>query len=445
MKLQESASLVVDHYVGSFASSDVLIQETLSGWLFENRIQKLIARTKEIDSSHDTHAEHRTPKAIINHLTQQFDPTPGKVHTEHLLKWYQGGHFRQEDHDHIRGLLKRYEHHKETLPFAPHDFEKPSDLHDALDSHLGVEHRSDFLSSLSQSDREAINKGSELVHNDENFEIRKLRSKAHHLEPEDAAKADPHSRRAMQILGTGTSWCTTPQNSTMFETYSRGGPLYWIHDKKNNRRNVFLESDNQFVDEKNNNAYHEFDRRGGLEDRFKPIEHLLHKFNYTKEKKVKNPTPEQVDEFMNSESTKLASTTAGKLKGEDVHKYLVSKPHPSPKVRVALAFNKKIRPDTIHHALAVKPDEDLYVRLILADKSNIRPDTIHHALAVKPDEDFGVRQLLAGKPNIHPDTIHHALVTKPDEDEYVIQNLENHPNMSQKTKDALGWPALNRF
>ena len=431
MRLQESASLVVDQYVGTFVPSDLLIHETLMGWLFENRLQRLISQTKEVNTSHDSAAQHRTPKDVIQHLASKHDPSGGE-YVESLLKWYHAGHFRQEDSESMRGLLKRYHRKKSSLSFKPGDFEKPGDLRDALDQHIGKEYKPAFSKDLRPDYVEAIQRGSEQVHDDENFEIRKIRSKAHHLasnlDPgteeyksavQEMAKQDPHSRKAMQLLGTGTEWCTTPERTVhkgkdlgqniMFEHYSTHGPLYWIHDKKNNTRHVFHEGSPQFVDEHNNDSHGKFET-GKLHPKFEPIKHLLRKFNYSDEKeKIKR------GDFTHEEEKTLLS-------------------HESPHVRRALAHYSNISQDTIHHALVTKPNTDPELRYWLANHRNISPDTIHHLLVTEPVTYPELRRRLARHKNTNHDTIHHLLVTKPDTDFEVRYYLASHPNISPKTK-----------
>ena len=462
MRLQESASLVVDQYVGTFASSDLLIHETLMGWLFENRLQRLISQTKEVNTSHDSAAEHRTPKDVINHLASKHDPSGGE-YIDPLLRWYHAGHFRQEDSESMRGLLKRYHRNKSSLKFKPGDFEKPGDLRNALDQHIGKEYKPAFSKDLRPDYVEAIQRGSEQVHDDENFEIRKLRSKSHHLGAglvpgteeyksavQGMAKQDPHSRKAMQILGTGTAWCTTPERTIhrgedlgqniMFEHYSTQGPLYWIHDKKNNTRHVFHEGSPQFVDEHNNDSHGEFDERGKLDPKFEPIRHLLRKFNYSDEKeKIARGdfTPEDEKHLISHESANVRSHLAKhpNISQDTIHHALVTKPDTDTAVRWALAIHDNISSDTIHHALVTEPHKDLRVRQALSRQKNIRPETIHHALVTEPHEDLNVRHNLAKHDNISSDTIHHLLVTEPDleKDPVVRWNLANHDNISSDT------------
>ena len=461
MRLQESASLVVDQYVGTFASSDLLIHETLIGWLFENRLQRLISQTKEVNTSHDSAAQHRTPKDVIHHLASKHDPSGGE-YIEPLLRWYHAGHFRQEDSESMRGLLKRYHRNKSSLPFKPHDFNTPGDLRNALDQHIGKEYKPAFSKDLRPDYVEAIQRGSEQVHDDENFEIRKLRSKSHHLGAglvpgteeyksavQGMAKQDPHSRKAMQILGTGTAWCTTPERTVhrgedlgqniMFEHYSTQGPLYWIHDKKNNTRHVFHEGSPQFVDEHNNDSHGEFDERGKLDPKFEPIRHLLRKFNYSDEKeKITRGglTHEEEKPLLTHESANVRFHLAyhDKIHPDTIHHALVTEPHEDPEVRSALASHKNISSDTIHHLLVTKPDKDTWVRYVLSNHDNISPDTIHHLLVTEPDKGPYIRYNLASHANIHPDTIHHLLVTEPHEDPGVGYILAKHKKIRQDTK-----------
>ena len=464
MRLQESASLVVDQYVGTFASSDLLIHETLMGWLFENRLQRLISQTKEVNTSHDSAAQHRTPKDVINHLASKHDPSGGE-YIEPLLRWYHAGHFRQEDSESMRGLLKRYHRNKSSLKFKPHDFNTPGDLRSALDQHIGKEYKPAFSKDLRPDYVEAIQRGSEQVHDDENFEIRKLRSKAHHLGAglvpgtekyksavQGMAKQDPHSRKAMQILGTGTEWCTTPERTIyggkdlgqniIFEHYSTLGPLYWIHDKKNNTRHVFHEGSPQFVDEHNNDSHDDFNVQGELDPKFEPIRHLLRKFNYSDEKeKIARGglTPEEEKDLISHKSVTVRRSLAShkKIRPETIHHALVTEPDKDTGVRWNLASNDNIHPDTIHHALVTEPDTSNWVRRALAYNKKIRPETIHHALVTKPDEkNTLVRRSLARHPNISQDTIHHLLVTEPDTDFGVMHDLAKHDKIRQDTKDA---------
>lgn len=294
MNLKESASLVVDQHLGTDVLGDTLIEETLLAWLLEDRISFLKIKHPEINSSHDILAKHRSASDIIDHLSSQHDPTKGK-YTDHLVRWYKGGHFRQEDAPRMRELLTRFATHGRKLPVRDiGKYKSPGELSDALDSVAPKQVDVPKFKGLKQNEIDAINAGSELILDTPNVHVRKLQSKAkfnpldlghpdfenieqhlaHVNKAEQVASQDQASRKAMQILGSGTKWCVVPDKhsaetlgfqtgsvkpehipkNTAFEEYSQEGPLYWIHDKRDNSRYLYHEPSDQFMDTKDRPA-----------------------------------------------------------------------------------------------------------------------------------------------------------------------------------------------
>lgn len=73
------------------------IQSLNEDTLMEDRIDWLKQNTKSINIDHDMMAVHIEPHAIINFMANHVDPTRNKVHTQHLIRMYNNGAFRQED------------------------------------------------------------------------------------------------------------------------------------------------------------------------------------------------------------------------------------------------------------------------------------------------------------------------------------------------------------
>jgi hypothetical protein len=265
MRLKDSARSIVEYYLGTDTYSDELIQETLVGLILESKLQKLIDHTKEVSVKHDPQAVGKSPKEVIMHLSQAHDPTTGKDHTEHILKWYNAGHVALKDGERVRGLIKRYERHKDELPFKVSDFDHPDKLQSAMESKIGKEFVPSYDPDMRSKDREAVEKGSKKIYDDDQFEVRTIQSSAkstdfHEPKPKERmalmrwapkfmnwfATQDPVSRKAVQVLGSKTTWCTTPERAVqggvdygpnpMFEHYSEFGPLYWVHRKSDNKR-----------------------------------------------------------------------------------------------------------------------------------------------------------------------------------------------------------------
>lgn len=197
--------------------------------LLENRIEFLKKQhsDKPIDTSHDTLAQHKDSHAIIDHLSTG-DPTPKKLHTQWIVNQYKRKNIRQEDVGRVHETLSNFEKYKGKLPEKDiNKYKHISDLETHLEPHLGTE-----VVSNKQQKKLIKHEGADELHNDSELSVHKIKTK-----------------EAACHYGAGTKWCTAAKNNNMFDRYNDDGPLYVVHDKKNNRKYQFHFETRQFMDE----------------------------------------------------------------------------------------------------------------------------------------------------------------------------------------------------
>lgn len=204
-------------------------------FLLENRIDWMKKNLGQIDSSHDTFAQHRNTNDIIDHFATHADPSKKKIYTQWILKQYQNKDIRQEDAERVRGALEGFERHKTQLPHQDINRYNISSLEDHVES---LKDAAPVLSKNAQ-ERQIKNDGAELIHKGPGITVHKIKT-----------------HEAARLYGAGTKWCTASTNPNQFNNYSKSGPLYVFqshHGGQVEKYQLHIES-NQFMDAKDKSA-----------------------------------------------------------------------------------------------------------------------------------------------------------------------------------------------
>jgi len=377
-------------------------------FIFEGRIDLLKKQhEKGIESSHDTLAKHREPHDIIDHLSNEADPSKNKKHTQQILSWYKDKQFRQEDVGRVRQVLKDFEAHGKKLPKVPHprkqglhlpghdisSYNSFHGLNKALEPFRTSQESKFKWGEFSKGDLDHINgKGSTVIHDEPKYTVREV-----------------HDQRAMDILGKGANWCVVSNkhrktkepgsndNSSMWDHYLSNHPgskYFHVHDKETGERFAAHPDSSQHLfdidDRERGHNYKIANRyREGMS---KTLDHL--------------PTPHKLDSPFISQ--------------KDLHTLHTDE---DDGVRQSVAKHSNTHPDTLH---AMSTDDSRHVRSAVADSPIARSDTLH---ALHTDNSVGVRTVVARNTNTHPNTLHklHNDVER-DVRRDVANNTSTHPD-----------------
>ena len=192
--------------------------------LLEDRIQFLKDNNPQIDTSHDTFAQHKDAGDIIDHFAAH-DPSRSKQYTQWMVGQYKKKNFRQEDLGRVQTALSNFDRYKGKLAQKDvNQYAHLSDLENAVEPHLGT------AASKKEEIRQVKEEGAELVHSENGLTVHKLKT-------HDAACR----------YGANTKWCTASAHSShMFDTYSKQGPLYVI--QRNGVKHQLHFESNQYMD-----------------------------------------------------------------------------------------------------------------------------------------------------------------------------------------------------
>ena len=361
-------------------------------FIFEGRIDFLKKQhEKGIDSSHDTLAKHREPHDIIDHLSNEADPSKNKKNTPQILSWYKNKQFRQEDVGRVRQVLKDFESHGKKLPKVPHPRKQGVDLpgHDissynsfhglnkALEPFRTSQESKFKWGEFSKGDLDHINsKGSTVIHDEPKYTVREV-----------------HDQRAMDILGKGADWCVVSNkhrktkvsgsgdDSSLFDHYLAthpGSKYFHVHDKETGERfAAHPQSEQHLFDIDDDEQGHKPEIASKYkEGMYKTLDHL------PKRKKVESPFIGQKDLH-------------------DMHN------DPDPDVKRAVAWNTSTHHKTLH---AMHTDPDLDVKEGVAGNTSTHHETLH-AMHTDPD----VKWRVARNTSTHHKTLH-AMHNDPDPD-----------------------------
>ena len=347
--------------------------------LLEDRIDFLKQNLEgKLNTEHDPYGVHKTTSDIVDHFATHADPTKNKAHTQWILKQYQQGKIRQEDHPRIKEVLSNFEQHKKKLDNKDiNSYKSLTDIEDAVKPHIGSEEPV----SKRQETRRVKDEGSEVLHSSPNLTVRKLKTK-----------------EAACHYGAGTKWCTVAKEGNMFDYYNEDGPLYIFHHKDENgneRKFQYHPSSNQFMNERDEEEdMGDFVSKHPEVGNIPELSHL----------KMHNPDakPEDIHKALNHENyeVRLAAINHRNVNSDHINKALGDK---NSIVRQAAIKNEKATPEHIDKALN---DSDHYVRRTAINNPNANSDNINKAL---DDKDFNVRISAINHERVSPKNISKAL------------------------------------
>lgn len=196
-------------------------------FIVEDRIQTLKMLHPALDTSHDTHGQHKGSE-LIDHFANH-DPTKNKQYTQWMINRYKEKNFRQEDLGRVKQALADFHQHKGKLEKKDiNQYKKVSAVEDAVEPHLGTV-------SKKQEKAQIKHEGAELIHDHDGVTVHQLKTK-----------------EAACHYGAGTKWCTAAKNNNMFDHYNKDGPLHVIQHQ--GRKYQFHNHSNQFMDEKDDHV-----------------------------------------------------------------------------------------------------------------------------------------------------------------------------------------------
>lgn len=179
----------------------------------------------KLDIYHDSFAEHKTEDKIVEHFAATGDPTPKKVYTSWILNQYATKVIRQEDSSRINATLALFDKVKSRLEVRDiNKYKTLSELEDSIEPFAEVKSNKEIKRGIKSE-------GADLVYEDKNMSIYKLKNK-----------------EAAQLYGSNTRWCTAGESNNMFDYYNNKGPLYVI--MAGDRKYQIHADTQQFMDEK---------------------------------------------------------------------------------------------------------------------------------------------------------------------------------------------------
>ena len=209
--------------------------------LTEAKIDDLMDKTPELNTSHDPDGQFKDKNDIISHIHQHV-PNGNIQHTRWAVDQYHKGNFKQEDTPNLKDTLDNFNKHKDSLPKKKiEQYKSLSDLHGALHKVIG-----DKEQEKSKDSDRIVNEGSTKVYDSPNLTI-------HHV----------HNKEASCELGKGMPWCTSavnkqgkPSSENMFDHYNTtsNGKFYiaHLHNEQHPFRKLGIGiGANEFQDENN--------------------------------------------------------------------------------------------------------------------------------------------------------------------------------------------------
>jgi hypothetical protein len=217
--------------------------------LMEDRIDWLKNNVKSINSSHDTFAAHRDPAAIVDFMADQADPSKKKIYTQHLLRMYHAGAFRQEDAPRVHDALSNFDKYRAKLPVEHRDigkYHQISDIESAVAPHIGTGATKAEAREIAKSNLHIPGKH-ELKYDDENISV-------YHLKDEDTSKRLYSGKTSDNPGAFPTEWCTawSGGRQCQFKRYQEEGNMFVVHRKSDGSVFQYHPKSNQFMDVKDN-------------------------------------------------------------------------------------------------------------------------------------------------------------------------------------------------
>lgn len=214
--------------------------------LMEDRIDWLKQNTASVNTNHDQFALHKDPHSIIDFIASNMDPNPKKLNTQHLLRMYNAGAFRQEDAGRVREAIFNFDKYKSKLPEHQKDLTKYksiSDIENAVAPHIGTGATKAEERELTKSRLHMPGKH-ELMYDDDKIQV-------FHLKDEATSQKLYGSKTANNPGVYPTEWCTawTAPRACMFnQTIKDNSKIFVVHRKSDGAVFQYHPSSNQFKD-----------------------------------------------------------------------------------------------------------------------------------------------------------------------------------------------------
>jgi hypothetical protein len=234
-------------YLSMLTESTQLLSEEM---LMEDRIDYLKKNTKVINSSHDTFAAHRDTSDIIDFLANHADPSKKKVYTQHLIKMYHNGAFRQEDAPRVHDALNNFDKYRSKLPEDQRDitkYSKISEIQAAVAPHLGTGATKAESREILRNNPNIPGKH-ELKYDDEHISL-------YHVNDKETSQK-MYGATTERIVGAfPTEWCTawsgvpgSGKRECRYDAYRKDGNIFAVHRKSDGALFQYHPATDQFMD-----------------------------------------------------------------------------------------------------------------------------------------------------------------------------------------------------
>ena len=199
--------------------------------LIESRLDFLKKKYEEIGGvniSHDQLADKKNVPDIVDHFSENADPTKKKIYTQWILDRYHKGDFRQEDSRRIHSAMSNFDRYKQRLENKDiNSYKDLSSIESAIEPHIGTAY------SKNEEIRQIKDDGADLIHDNEDVSVHKIKTK-----------------EAACEYGSNTKWCTAARvGQNLFDSYNQKGPLYVIRTKGDNKKYQFHFETRQFMND----------------------------------------------------------------------------------------------------------------------------------------------------------------------------------------------------
>lgn len=220
---------LAEAYLSMLQSDYIQLSEETTLMENTNQVNFLIKRYPEVNTSHDTYALHKSAKDIIQHFSDNADPTKQKKYLPWIVKAYHNGTFRQEDTPRVLDTLKDWDAHKDKLPSNAKDinqYKRLSDIADAVSqfSHVPAvrSERTDFLRNHPTKHFPGKH---ELIHED-------AYAKYYHVKNKEMSQFMYNEHEGAFPTKWCTAWADDSNRTCMFPDYDKDENLIAMHRKK---------------------------------------------------------------------------------------------------------------------------------------------------------------------------------------------------------------------
>lgn len=376
-------------------------------FLFESRIDNIKKRFSNISTKHDPNAEHNDPDSIVDHFSNNSDPTDKKKYTQWIMGQYSRGHIKQEDHGKIKDVLTNFEQHKNKLDKKDiNQYRHISDVNDAVSKHVGT------YSSKREEKKHIKKEGADLIHSENGVQV-------YHLKTKEAACQ----------YGKNTKWCTsstnddgTPSDDNAFDKYNKAGKIYFVKARDENgdiKKYQFHHETGSYMDE--NDEEIELKDFVSNNPELKNVEEWQGEHALLTHRK-------NIDKFINSDDSDLRLNMASHpdLNTEQIDKLFN---YNDPYIDFDLSSHKRLNDDHIDRLLK---KGGFLIKKELTKHPNLNDDHIDKLIS---DKDTYVRREISKHPNLKDEHVDKIFNKKNNENS--ILSLSDNDNLSPYAIDKL--------